>query len=386
MEKNFMITFNPSTSLKRLFFISLVACATARAADHRDAPGIAEDGRADLLDVFAFVNPNNSNVVFAATVNPFTIGGALQIAFSPDVLYQFKIDNDGDNKEDLVIQGVFTPTVPGPQQVTVLGPGKPQVIGSKSLALNENKVPHFTGLANGSIIVNTNDNNGMRAFAGLRDDPFFIDLIWVLRLLGLQPGGPITNRNGGIDFFKGLNASIFAVEVPPALLRGASGNTIRVWATTSRPRATVRSFKPDKEDKDSNAFVQVDRTALPVINTVLIPPARKDEFNRAVPEQDRELFRDTAIASLVKINGDASYSAVIADILLPDVMTLDMSNTGGFLNGRRPQDDVIDTVLNAASHGAVTTDNVNANDVPFLSDFPFFAPPHPASEPIPGRN
>ncbi len=381
-----MKTFTKATveTFQRWFlFFSLAACASLQAADHRDAPGIAEDGRADLLDVYAFVNPNNSNIVFAATVNPFVIGGALQVAFSPDVLYQFKIDNNGDNKEDLVIQGVFTPTVPGPQMVTVLGPDKPRAAGPKSLLLNEKRVINFTGLANGTVITGT---NGMRAFAGLRDDPFFIDLIWVLRLLGLQPGGPITNRNGGIDFFNSLNCSIFAVEVPPALLRGESGDVIRVWSTTSRPRTTVRSSKPDKEDKDSRVFVQVDRTALPVINTVLMPPARKDEFNRAIPRQDRVLFRDTAIASLVSVNGDPAYSGIIADILLPDVLTLDMSNTGGFLNGRRPQDDVVDTVLSVASNGAVTTDNVNTNDVPFLPDFPFFPPAHPASKAIPGRN
>ena len=370
-------------SLQRwLLIFSLAACASLQAADHRDAPRIAEDGRADLLDVYAFVNPNNSNVVFAATVNPFVIGGALQVAFSPDVLYQFKIDNDNDNKEDLVIQAVFTPTVPGPQMVTILGPAKPRVRGPQNLQLNEKRVLNFTGPANGTIITT---NNGMRAFAGLRDDPFFIDLIWVLRLLGLQPGGPITSRDGGIDFFEALNASIVAVEVPPNLLRGESGNVIRVWGTTSRSRVTVRSPRRDDAD-DSRVFVQIDRTALPVINTVLIPPARKDEFNRAVPAQDRELFRATAIASLVGVNGNATHSAIIADLLLPDVLTLDMSNTSGFLNGRRPQDDVIDTVLGAASKGAVTTDNVDANDVPFLPNFPFFAPPHAASKEIPGRN
>src|SRR5688572_20107430 len=95
---------------------ALLACALmvapARTADHRDAPSISEDGRADLLDVFAFVNPNNGNVVFAGTVNPLAIGGAIGMAFAPDVLYEFKIDNTGDSVEDLVIQFTFTPTTP----------------------------------------------------------------------------------------------------------------------------------------------------------------------------------------------------------------------------------------------------------------------------------
>ena len=92
------------------------------------------------------------------------------------------------------------------------------------------------------------------------------------------------------------------------------------------------------------------------------------------------------VAELVKINADQAYSETLADSLLPDVLTLDMTSTAGFLNGRRLDDDVIDGVLNLASKGAVTTDAVNANDVPFLTDFPFFAPPHQATEAIPARN
>lgn len=354
----------------------------AQTADHRDAPAIAEDGRADILDVYAFVNGNNGNVVLAMTVNPFVIGGALQVAFSPDVLYQFKIDNTGDSKEDLVIQALFTPTVPGPQMVTILGPDNPprRFRGAINQVLSRNNTPTFSGPANGTVI---NGTNGMRAFGGLRDDPFFIDLIWVLRLLGLQPGGPLTRANG-IDFFDGLNCSCLAVEVPPTLLRGSTGDVIRVWATTSRPQQTIR--RPDRSDLNSTPFVQIDRTGLPVINTVLIPSALKDAFNRGVPEDDRSQFRQTAINTLTAVNGNAAYSAAVADVLLPDVLTLNMTNTAGFLNGRRPEDDVIDIVLSVASNGAVTTDGVGANDVSFLTDFPFFAPPHGPEELIPPRN
>jgi hypothetical protein len=73
-------------------------------------------------------------------------------------------------------------------------------------------------------------------------------------------------------------------------------------------------------------------------------------------------------------------------VLLPDVAILDISRSGGFLNGRRPEDDVIDIVLQAASRGGVTGDRVDANDVPYLTDFPFFAPPHGPERPIPPRN
>jgi hypothetical protein len=160
------------------------------------------------------------------------------------------------------------------------------------------------------------------------------------------------------------------------LLRGSLGNKLNIWSTTSRPMLSLRANKTEKEDKNSKQFTQVDREGKPALNTVLIPTSRKDEYNRGTPSTDRALFRDQAIATLTHINGDAAYSAQIADALLPDVLTLDLTSTAGYLNGRTPQDDVIDITLNVASKGAVTSDGVNGNDVPFPADFPFIAPAH----------
>ena len=74
-------------------------------------------------------------------------------------------------------------------------------------------------------------------------------------------------------------------------------------------------------------------------------------------------------------------AGLIAGVLLPDILTIDTSSGAGFLNGRNLDDDVIDGVLPIAtgdatalalgSVGAVlTTDEVPANDVPFLDMFP----------------
>ena len=224
-----------------------------------------------------------------------------------------------------------------------------------------------------------------RVFAGLRDDPFFIDLIWVLRLIGAMPGGPLT-RDPGIDFVAGLNCSILALELPASALRGSTGDVIRFWGTTSRARTTTRSATAYLADTHTGPFVQIDRTALPAVSTVVIPARMKDAFNRAPPRQD-SLFRDAAIASLLALNGDRTYSQSLVDaVLLPDVAILDLTKAGGFLNGRRPEDDVIDILLQAATRGAVPGDRVDANDVPYLNDFPFFAPPHGPERPIPARN
>jgi hypothetical protein len=60
---------------------------------------------------------------------------------------------------------------------------------------------------------------------------------------------------------------------------------------------------------------------------------------------------------------------------------VDTANPGGFLNGRRLQDDVIDTALSAVSNGGVTTDMVAANDTAFQSTFPYLSPPNAIPEP-----
>ncbi len=366
----------------------------APAADHRDAPNMIGDPQADLLDAFAFVNGANGRVVLAVTCVPFIVPGTAQSFGGPELLYQFKIDNTGDNVEDVVIQVQFskpqigTPTAPV-QQITVVGPaavkGKKGRLTDKLLKQSAG-VNVITGNVNTTL---TNTAGDIRVFAGITDDPFFVDFIQVLRTIGVQGGTPpVPATRTPVDFFNGLNCETIVVEVPAALLKSADSNTIRVWTTTSRPTSTKRSSKAD--DKGGRSFVQVERDGLPVINTALIRAnngARKDEFNRLGPATDIELFRADAVAELVKINSDQAYSENLVDtLLLPDVLVLDVTSTGGFPNGRRPEDDIIDAVLNAASKGAVTTDGIGANDKPFLADFPFFATAHAPTAAIGPRN
>lgn len=364
----------------------LLAPTAARAADHREAPATSVDPAADLLDVYCFVNPNDtSKVVLALTVNAAQIGGLPSPSFSPDVLYQFKIDNDGDFAEDLVIQATYD--TPGPnQQVTINGPSAPSKAGAtnKLLKLKKGQTPAATGPSNATVFAGTDTQKITRAYSGLSDDPFFFDLTFVFRLLGILPGGPLT-RAPGLDFYHTTNISALVVEVPrTALLKEGGSNTINVWATTSRSTSTRRSIKA--KDKNATSFVQFDRTAFPTANTVLIPRPMKDDYNRTVPADDLEKWRQTAINSLTAINNDATYSAQLIDsTILPDVLKLDTTSTAGFPNGRRFEDDVIDTVLTLASKNTVTGDAVNTNDIPFRADFPFIGTAHPADEAIPPR-
>jgi hypothetical protein len=190
-----------------------------------------------------------------------------------------------------------------------------------------------------------------RVFSGLRDDPFFFDLN------GFRNGLNFT----GTDFFAGKNVTAIVVEAAAAEL-ATNGSVLHLWAETSE------RGRRDEEEL-GQARQNLDRMGNPAINTVFIPEASKDAFNQGKPKDDPANFNQFIDAFSPNLR-----------FLLPDVITIDLSQPSGFLNGRRLEDDVIDIELGAIKNiGGVnvpTTDNVNANDKTFLSDWPFLAEPH----------
>src|SRR5712692_2485655 len=78
-----------------------IAPSFSGAADHLDAPFVKTDGRIDIADVFAFQSPSNpANTVLIMTTNP--VAGVLSpTSYRPGADYVFKIDRDGDAREDI---------------------------------------------------------------------------------------------------------------------------------------------------------------------------------------------------------------------------------------------------------------------------------------------
>ena len=114
----------------------------------------------------------------------------------------------------------------------------------------------------------------------------------------------------------------------------------------------------------------VDRMGRPAINTVLIPSSLKDEFNRVAPHRQRDRFGDIVRGNIAQLNGgDTALAATLTDVLLPDLLSYEVGDSSGFLNGRRLADDVIDAELNLLTKGAVTGDGV-ANDSAFTTTLP----------------
>ncbi|MGH9051218.1 MAG: DUF4331 domain-containing protein, partial [Acidimicrobiia bacterium] len=184
------------------------------ASSHREAPLISEDPVADNTDTYAFVSPDKPDTVtLVANWIPFELppGGPNFNKFGDDVLYKINVDNDGDATADVVYEWRFKTTVANPdtflyntgpveslddedlnvkQTYTLTevrdgertklvrnAPVAPANIGPRS-------TPNYDQLAAAAVV---EAGEGAQAFAGPRDDPFFVDLGAVFDLLGNRP-------------------------------------------------------------------------------------------------------------------------------------------------------------------------------------------------------
>lgn len=209
--------------------VGLLGIQHVYASDHADTPQIAAAPATDLTDIYIFPSPNNvNNVVLAMNVNPLiTPGTKNSTYFDPNVLYQFKIDNNLDGREDRVIQVWFEGT--GSSQVAhVAGPMVPKVQGTTNGKLRDYDVTGAFGATFSPVA-------GMQVFTGVREDSFFFDLeqfftIFPDRATPIN-GIPVANPNqpqsttwrtpgNAVDFLSNGNYSVLSivVELPKSML------------------------------------------------------------------------------------------------------------------------------------------------------------------------
>src|SRR5512147_1239949 len=84
--------------------------ASMFAASHREAPITSLDRTADITDWYTFVSYNHPDrVTMILNVDPFLepSNGPNYFPFDPNVLYEMKVDNNNDGKEDITFQFRF---------------------------------------------------------------------------------------------------------------------------------------------------------------------------------------------------------------------------------------------------------------------------------------
>ncbi len=423
-----------------IFTIHLTVPVTA--SDHIDGPQLANDHAADINDMYFFLNPNdNSRVVMIMTINPFLISSEIigQAIFDHNIRYRFEIENNGDARPDIFFDVRFTRGVgreTGPQIATIQPSVAVPPIETRDPFPRERpfnaptNVPTQGADTNDieppALNVTTDSFNDIRFFAGVTDDPFFLDNTAANRFVlssVRNPGNPnrqiFANRAGfnapdgsdpnadnqtagqlpgqarnrgqnqgaGRDTYAGFSTLTIALDVPVSLIR-SSGNELGLNGVTQRQQ--TQTVRTDGQVVGTGPFITVDREGLPLVNNGLIPPARKDEYNGATTQDDANgRFRADIIQSLRNFGTNDTHINIILNMIQArgDILRLDLrvpnngpgggNNTNGGpanMGGRRLQDDVADGTFTLINNGQPLGDFVDRNEFEFGNTFPFVAP------------
>ena len=406
-------------------FVARLAPGASTASSHREAPLISEDPTADNTDLYAFRSPDKPNTL--TIVSNWIPGedpaaGPNYYTFSQSAKYNIYIDRNGDGKPDVTYSFRFkTPTGPyflgNTQQTwTATKNGKPFASGKTPI---DNIGPRFNGFVGVKDYEATAEKtivtkNGVKIFAGQRDDPFFADVGAIFDLVAIRKAGTTGNKGGGKDFLSGYNVHSIALQIPIAQVDTKS-HTIGVWSSTDRQNVTVNG-------KVRPGWTQVSRLGEPLINEVVIPTGLKDLWNRTTPAQDgqfKKYYKTPILAAVlnklyklgvpetnrsdlvavlltgipkVTFTGNTPADELRINLAIPVTPAAKASRMGvlggdnaGFPNGRRLTDDVIDIEEQAVAgflqgKKVPLGDGVNANDKANLGHFPYVAAPYSGYE------
>ena len=340
---------------------------------------------------------------------------------------------DGPGSEGLNLRQSYTVTLVTRSTRQDLGAG--QSLFAVPTNVGPRTMPNYTQLRTQGVY-NLSDN--IRVFAGTVADPFFIDLGAAFDSLNFRKtaGGGVLPPNIDADDHSnyapntvaGFNVNTIVLEVPIAMLTSdhkvhAAADkqaAIGTYGSTSRKRLSVLRRSGDGDEREG--WAQVQRMGNPLINELIIGTGSKDRFSMDDPKNDAQFatfFLDPLLAHIFSSIGipvppaprtdllplvqymapicpgcKASDVGPIADLLrlntgIPPTaagsekrLAVLAGDFGGFPNGRRPVDDVVDIaaravggiLADAKKFGTPIGDGVNTGSAPLSTGFPFLAP------------
>ncbi|HEY0426465.1 MAG TPA: DUF4331 domain-containing protein [Pyrinomonadaceae bacterium] len=298
--------------------------------------------------------------------------------------------------------------------------------------------------------------NGGKVFAGQRDEGFFLDL-GVFDAINYRS----LSASGGVDSLRSFNVNTIALEIPIQELtssRAIPASTtspdavIGVWSTASR--RSTRVINGNGTQSSQGDWVQISRLGSPLVNEVVIPLGLKDAFNSLSPVNDAvaaPAVLDPEFPKIIKyalaafngininippaprndlvaifatgipagaVPGLPNYTTFLNSDGQPhEYLRLNVaiapvgptsagysrlgllgSDIGGFPNGRRVGDDVVDIEVRALLGGTPFTpatnvppnnsfgDGVSSNEQPYLTRFPYLASPNQGNQPRPANS
>lgn len=341
---------------------------------HFDTKLAKEDPSLNVCDLYLFQGAPDTTVM-AMTVNPDLVLSA------PDTLhieglYAFRLDLNGDDREDVVFKFRFNE----PRHVN----------GDEHVHVQKFQVRRATGDAvradKGELLIEgdtgkVHSKAGIRAFVGAAPDMFAVNAD---AFHDLQNAFFKEHRYDGDsflrlrqNFFNGRNITAIVLEVPNHLI---GKGTVHSWATVS-----LYGHAPE---------VQVSRWGLPLITHLFLSdpgnPEPKETYNKSGPSEDIA-FLSGCIADFTQKMATYAGSAVnpeeygrqMVARLCPITLPYELGTPAAFdlagFNGRALGDDVVNVMLTLASNRPLHTD-VAPDRNQIRGEFPYFGEPYSKEE------
>lgn len=203
----------------------LATSSPSNASDHVDGVKTAIDNAADVTDFFAFTSPSDpTKLVMIMNVHGLAFSTS---RFSQAVDYVFRIrpiedarnlkPSDGSKERSIVCNFAGGTVIVEPNQRATCSFS----MGASSEVLS------FDTRGEGYRAGGSGQKNGLRVFAGVRSDPWFLDLAKTVKINNGLPLLPIPGVNG----LYGQNVLSIVVEVPkqmlPSPIVAVVGQTVR---------------------------------------------------------------------------------------------------------------------------------------------------------------
>lgn len=363
-------------------------------SDHISGPRALAEPITDITDVYAFPSPERpGHLVLVVNTLPFAPPDATP---SDGLLYRFRLRplvprERSDYRapfsvadDEVVLDFVFSE------------PSDADQVGTCTTPSGETLSITVGDEAGGEA-------GGVRAFAGVRWDPFFFDAPSALKTIET---GALAFTDQGSIFLDGKNVLSVVAEIDCARLLGDTRLVGLVAETLTRGRLNIR----------------LERVGRPEVKNMLLAPKQFDQLNRDLEIRDLYNMEDgfhiaaTYLAAYrARLNAnlgfwdgldgdlrwrpDADGKHPLTDLFLADYLVLDLSKPyqerGSFLEielalrsgrasetcgGRALNDDVMDTFFTLIVNGGdgpVIRDGVDQATRPGSRTFPYLAAPNP---------
>ena len=372
-------------------------------SDHISGPRALADPIADITDVYAFPSPEAPNrLVLVLNTLPFAQPDA---TFSDGLVYRFRLrpvplasGHAGGplvgGAEVFLFVCVFAPRTPAPDTASPRQEGTCTTPSGESVTFRVNDPSGGRG-------------HGVRVFAGVRWDPFFMDAPAALKTIATQQ---LCFTDPGTIFLDGKNVLSLVLELDLMHLPGVS---LVGFVAETVTRGTFN--------------VRIERVGRPEVKNLMLAPKQFDQVNRDLEIRDLYNMEDgfslgesypgayrarlnANLAAWDGLDGKVDWPTTggahpLTEVVLQDFLVIDVdkpyAEQGSFLEielaalrgeahrtcgGRALNDDVMDTIFTQLVTGGVgppVRDGVDGASRPAGTAFPYLAEPNPDPPTLP---